>query len=182
MSKERSDNTKAVALSQCALFAALTGLLSQISVPLPFGVPINLAMLAVFVAGAMLGPKRGGICMCVYLAVGAVGVPVFSGFTGGMGILLGKTGGYLIGYLLCAILVGFAAQRWGSSFWRLCVSMSMGLVLCYLFGTLWFMVVTGIGFFASLTYCVIPFLVGDALKIGFGAWLVTRLGTRLERK
>ena len=94
----------------CALFAALTAVCSQIQVPLPFTpVPITLSLLAVFVCGTVLGPKYGAISMLLYILLGAIGVPVFAGFTGGFGILTGPTGGYIIGYLLSAVVLGFLA-------------------------------------------------------------------------
>ncbi|MEG2144157.1 MAG: biotin transporter BioY, partial [Oscillospiraceae bacterium] len=82
----------------CALFAALTGVCSQILIPLPM-IPINLALFSVHVAGVLLGAKYGSLSMLVYVLLGALGAPVFAGFKGGFGILFGKTGGYIIGYI-----------------------------------------------------------------------------------
>lgn len=90
------------------LFTALTAVASQIIIPLPFTpVPINLATLSVFLAGGLLGAKGGAISQLIYLLLGAVGVPVFAGFTGGPGIVAGPTGGYIIGYVLAAWAIGF---------------------------------------------------------------------------
>ena len=83
-----------------ALLAAVTAACSWISVPLPFTpVPINLATLAVFLAGGLLGAKYGSISIITYVLLGAIGVPVFNSFTGGIGIITGPTGGYIIGYI-----------------------------------------------------------------------------------
>jgi biotin transport system substrate-specific component len=96
----------------CALFAALTAICSQIMIPLPFTpVPINLAYLAVLVCGGALGPKKGAIAMTVYVLLGAIGVPVFHGLTGGLGVLAGPTGGYIIGYIPMALVMGLLAKR-----------------------------------------------------------------------
>ena len=157
-----------------ALFAALTAVCSQIQIPLPM-VPINLALFAVHLCGALLGAKWGALSMCAYALLGAVGVPVFSGFASGPAVLFGKTGGYILGYILCALLVGLLSRRLGFTFPKLCLSMVVGVAVCYLFGTIWFMAITGMNLVTSLTYCVIPFLPGDAVKILLAALLALRL-------
>lgn len=110
-------NIKKTAIKElilAALFAALTGVCSMIAIPLPFTpVPINLATLSVFLAGALLGSKYGGISQLVYILLGAIGLPVFSNFTGGVGILAGPTGGYIIGYAVAAFLVGLIIELGG---------------------------------------------------------------------
>lgn len=167
-------------LTLCALFAALTAVCSQIQIPLPM-IPINLALFSVHLAGALLGPIYGAVSMLVYMLLGAVGVPVFAGFMGGVATLMGKTGGYVLGYVLCAFVVGFLSRRFGFSFIKLCLYMVAGLAACYLFGTIWFMVVTSLGLWTSLTYCVFPFLIGDAVKIALAALLAMRLEKPLAR-
>ncbi|MDR1815995.1 MAG: biotin transporter BioY [Clostridiales Family XIII bacterium] len=160
----------------CAIFAALTGVLSQVQVPLPFTpVPINLALLSVLICGGVLGAKKGAIAMVVYILLGAVGVPMFSGFTGGIGILTGPTGGYIIGYLPAAVIMGLMAQwapKTGSAAVKtgkgIAASLAKGVpavAACYALGTIWFMISTGTGFAESLLMCVIPFIPGDVLKI-----------------
>ena len=97
----------------CALFAALTAIFSQIMIPLPFTpVPINLALLAVWLCGIVLGAKRGAISILVYILLGAIGVPVFHGFMGGIGVLAGPTGGYIVGYLPAVVIFGFLYNRY----------------------------------------------------------------------
>jgi biotin transport system substrate-specific component len=160
----------------CALFAALTAVCSMISVPLPFTpVPINLATLSIFLAGGLLGSKYGSISQLVYVILGAVGLPVFHNFTGGIGIVTGPTGGYIIGYVAAAWLIGFLCEKIGRGFYKNIFSMAAGLVVCYTLGTLWFMYLTSTGLAAALMLCVVPFLVGDAIKIAAGAILVKKL-------
>ncbi len=160
----------------CALFAALTAVLSQLSIPLPFTpVPINLATLAFFIAGGLLGPVFGAVSLTVYAILGAVGLPVFAQFTGGIGIILGPTGGYILGYIAGAFLTGLIAKRLSQSFWGNILAMTAGMAVCYAMGTAWFMISTGTGLLAALGMCVIPFLIGDALKILCAAFLVQRL-------
>ena len=166
--------TAAADLVLCGLFAALTAVCSQIQIPLPM-IPVNLALFGVHLCGALLGAKYGTLCMVVYVLLGLAGLPVFAGFMGGVGTLFGKTGGYIIGYILDALVVGLIVRRWGSSFFKCCVAMITGLAACYTFGTLWFMHITGMGLWVSLTYCVFPFLAGDAVKIALAAALTGRL-------
>lgn len=160
-------------LTMCALFAALTGVCSQIVIPLPM-IPINLALLAVHLAGALLGKSLGAFSMIVYAALGICGIPVFANFGAGPAILLGKTGGYVLGYIICAFIVGLMTQKKKAFLWT-CFSMVIGVAACYTFGTIWFMLLTKMDLWTSLVYCVFPFLIGDAVKILLAAYLAGRL-------
>ena len=160
----------------CALFAALTAVCSMISIPLPFTpVPINLATLSVFLAGGLLGSKNGAVSQLVYVILGAVGLPVFHSFTGGFGVLAGPTGGYLIGYVAAAWLIGFMLEKLGHGFIKNMIGMITGMAICYMLGTLWFMYLTSTGLAAAMMLCVVPFLIGDAIKIVAGSFLVEKL-------
>lgn len=168
------NTTKKITL--CALFAALTAILSQISIPLPFTpVPINLAMVSVFMAGALLGAKRGAISQVVYVIIGIIGVPVFASFTAGIGIVVGPTGGYIAGYIVAAIIVGIIVKKLGDNVHSYIVAMSVGIMGCYFIGTAWFMYLTKNDLIESLIICVIPFLIGDILKIILSAFLAKKL-------
>ena len=157
-----------------ALMTALTAVCSQIQIPLPM-IPINLALFAVHMSGALLGAKLGALSMAAYALLGAMGVPVFAGFAAGPAALFGKSGGYILGYMLCAAIVGILSRKLGFTFKGLVLSMLAGLAVCYAFGTIWFMVLTGMNLMTSLTYCVLPFLPGDAVKIALAAFLSLRL-------
>lgn len=160
----------------CALFAAITAVLSQIAIPLPFTpVPINLATFSVFLAGGLLGAGRGAVSQAVYVLVGAVGVPVFAQFTGGLGIIAGPTGGYLVGYIAAALLTGFLLLRLPRTIWGHMLAMAIGMLSCYALGTAWFMYQQNVTLIPALGMCVIPFLIGDALKIAVAAFLVRKL-------
>lgn len=138
-------------------------------------VPINLALFAVHLAAANLGAKYGGLSMLVYVLLGLTGAPVFTGFSGGAGVLFGKTGGYILGYILSALVTGFLCRKWGRKFGWMCGAMTIGVAACYAFGTAWFMMITGTPLLASLFYCVLPFLPGDAVKILLASFLARRL-------
>ena len=157
-----------------ALFTALTAVCAQVQIPLP-AVPIALTLLAVYLCGALLSPRYAALSMLAYALLGAAGVPVYSGFVAGPSILLGPTGGYILGFALCAPAVAHLTRRLGFTLRGLCIAMAAGTALCYAFGTAWFMAVTGTGLAASLSACVLPFLPGDAAKIALAAVLALRI-------
>ena len=170
-------------MALCGLFAAVMTVCSWISIPLGFTpVPVNLATLGVFLTGALLGPKYGTLSMAVYTLAGAVGLPVFSEFRGGMGVLAGPTGGYIIGYIAAAFVTGLiiamavrSEKSRAASIVLYAAAMICGLLACYALGTAWFMISTHTPFAAAMVACVIPFLPGDALKIIAGVLLARRL-------
>ena len=136
-------------------------------------IPLSLATFAIYLAGAVLGPKRGTAAVALYLLIGIAGVPVFSGFSGGFQKLAGVTGGYLAGYLPCAFLAGLGAERAEkeSRKWILPAMMVLGTAVLYILGTAWFMIQSGNSLGTSLGLCVLPFLPGDALKIAAASLL-----------
>ena len=136
-------------------------------------VPLSLATFAVYLAGAILGKKRGTAAVGLYLLIGIIGVPVFSGFSGGFQKLAGVTGGYLAGYLPCAFLAGLGAEKAEKEGrkWLLPGMMAAGTAVLYAVGTAWFMIQTGNSLGAALGLCVLPFLPGDAVKIAAAAML-----------
>lgn len=157
-----------------AMFTALIAVCSIISIPIG-EVPITLQTFAICLSAAMLGWKRGTLSVLIYILLGAVGVPVFAGMSGGIGILAGPTGGYIIGFILTALVVGFAADKWKRKALPLTVAMVIGVLLCYAVGTVWFMVVTKMHLGESLLLCVVPFLIPDAVKIALAMILSNRL-------
>lgn len=173
---------KTSALMLTALFTALTAVGAMLSLPLPFTpVPVSLASLACMLAGALSGSKCGVWSQVVYLLLGAAGIPVFHNFTGGIGVLLGPTGGYLLGYIAIAFCCGLFLRN-NFSVWRIVAACSLGTLLCYFLGTCWFVLSTGTGIAAALAGCVLPFLPGDVLKIFATVILIRRLKPVLERE
>lgn len=145
------------------MLAALLVVLSQISIPLPTGVPITLQTFGVALCGYLLGKKCGTLSVLVYLALGVVGLPVFAGFSGGFGVVLGMTGGFLWGFLPMAFGCGFGMSLKGKFFPvlpGLC-----GLVICHLFGALQFSLVSGTAFWQSLLIVSVPYLVKDVISV-----------------
>lgn len=165
-------------MAQCALFAALLCVCAWLCVPLG-DVAFTLQTFGVFLALGLLGGKWGTASILVYLLLGAAGVPVFSGFRGGLGALAGATGGYLAGFLFTGLLYWLITALWGNSSKVQVLAMLIGLLGCYAFGTAWFL----FGYAQDgsigliLVKCVIPYLLPDILKL-FLARLLTR---RLKR-
>lgn len=175
--------TKMSGMLLAAFFAALTAICSVISIPLPFTpIPVNLATLSVFLAGTLLGPRYGLVSQIVYILLGAAGLPVFHSFTGGVGIIAGPTGGYILGYAASAFVIGFLCSIMKKyAFWRLILILTAGLAACYIFGTLWFLFSTGTALIPALMSCVVPFIPGDVLKIAVAAILTGKLHSIILR-
>lgn len=147
------------------LAAAIICVLGPLSIPLPFSpVPISLTIFAVYIAVYALGMKWGTVACIVYILLGLVGLPVFSGFTGGAAKLLGPTGGYIIGFLFVALLSGLFIDKFKNRPMSI-VGMVLGTAVCYFFGTVWLAYQAGMTFEAALWAGVIPFIPADAVKI-----------------
>ena len=163
----------------CAIFAALSAILSQVAIPIGV-VPINLTHVSIFMAAGLLGAKRGALSQLVFVLLGAFGAPVFSGFTGGLERLVGPTGGFILGYILCAFAAGLIIDRFGVSVKVLVAAMLAGWVVTYVPGILWFMRQMEVGFVQSLSLCVLPYLPGDAVKTVLCVVLIRRLRPALR--
>lgn len=153
---------------------------------IPAAVPFTMQTFGVFLAIGLLGGRNGTLAVLIYLLLGAVGLPVFSGFAGGIGHLFGPTGGYIIGFVFSALFMWLMESLFGKSLKVLILSMVAGLLICYAFGTAWFIVVytknTGsIGVMTALTWCVFPYIIPDALKIVLAAGLTRRLRPLITR-
>lgn len=161
-----------------AIFAALICVAAPFAVPMPGSlVPVSLGTFAIYLTGAMLGAKRGTVAVAVYIMLGAVGLPVFTGFMGGFAKVLGPTGGYIVGYIPLVLLTGIFAD-----IARLLVPVGMvlGTAVMYAFGTVWYMIMNGVAFVPALLSCVVPFLIGDTIKIVVATALSVPLKARLN--
>lgn len=181
----RSSHAHVLDLVYCAFGAALIAICSWISIPTQ--VPFTLQTMAVFLVCALLGGRRGTIAVLIYILLGAAGVPVFAGFTGGISRLAGPTGGYIIGFLGSALLYWAMEKIPGKRLWIEVLSMVLGLFICYAFGTVWFYLVYNrgsgsMGWAAVLTACVYPFLIPDAIKIAVAVLLSQVLRPLLKEK
>ena len=176
--ERRTKGFQAIDLAYVAVCAALMAVCSWISIPAT--VPFTLQTFAVFCSLGLLGGKRGTVAILVYLLLGALGVSVFAGFSGGIGILFGTTGGYLLGFILMGLTYWIGERLSRDSRGVRIVSMILGLLLCYAFGTAWFIIVytknTGeIGLMTALGWCVFPYIIPDVIKIILAVVLTRRL-------
>lgn len=161
-----------------ALMAVIIAVCSWISIPTT--VPFTLQTFGVFMAVGLLGGKKGTISVLVYILLGAVGVPVFAGFSGGVGVLFGTTGGYIVGFLLSGLVYWAMTAAFGEKLPIMIVAMVLGLIVCYAFGTAWFMIVYAkntapIGLMTALGWCVFPFIIPDCIKIALAVVLTKQL-------
>lgn len=174
MQTKANGKNRLLTMAYTAMFTAIIIVCSQIQIP--FGqVPFTLQTLGVFVAAAMLGFARGTLSVLIYTLAGLIGLPVFAGFSGGAGIVAGPTSGYIVGFVFTALIVGIMTDKLGRKMWVLIISMIAGMTACYIFGTVWFSIVTKTDIWASIMLCVVPYLIADALKIAVASVLVNRL-------
>ncbi len=169
---------KALDMVYISIGAALIAICSWISIPT--SVPFTLQTFAVFLVLLLLGGKRGTIATLVYVLLGAVGLPVFAGFSGGIGILLGNTGGYILGFLFIGLIYILFTRFFKKNTVIKVTALVLGLAVCYAFGTAWFMHVytqnSGeAGLIAVLGWCVFPFIIPDLLKLSLAVVIARRI-------
>ena len=162
-----------------ALMTAVLCILAPISIPVFISpVPISLGVLAIYLTAYVLSPLDATISVIIFILLGTFGLPVFSGYSGGLSKLVGPTGGYIIGFLFTVYITSlFIHMKKGIIFDV--IGMITGLAICYILGTIWFSYQQGKGFIASLLLCVVPFLIGDAIKIIVAVILGTQINKRL---
>ena len=176
MQTEAAVRGKTYDMVYIGVFTVLIAVCSWISIPA--AVPFTLQTFGVFMAVEVLGGKRGTMAVLVYILMGAVGIPVFAGFQGGIGVIFNTTGGYIVGFLCSALIMWAAESLFGKKPLVRLLSMAAGLIACYALGTIWFMVVYGrttgaVGLMTVLGWCVIPFIIPDLVKIGL-AYFISR--------
>lgn len=167
-------------IAYIALFTALIAVGAWISIPTPSRIDFTLQTLGVFLAMGVLGGRRGTLAVTAYLLLGAVGAPVFSGFSGGLSALVSPSGGYLLGFFFTALFLWAVEKVTADKLWKLGAGMAVGAVIYYAFGTAWFMVVYPMGgesvtLWTALTWCVFPYVVFDLIKIALALTLTSRL-------
>lgn len=172
---------KTRSLVTVGMFAAIICVFAPFTVPVG-PIPISLATFAIYLAAAVLGGKKGTAAVAVYILIGSVGIPVFSGFGAGIGKILGVTGGYIVGYIPCAYVAGTIIDRFQDKRIYYPIALILGTAVLYIFGTVWFMFQTGNSLYDSLIACVIPFLIGDAVKIAVASAVSIKLRSYVYRE
>jgi len=149
-------------LCYIGIFTAIIAVLAQISIPMPYGVPMTLQTFAIPFAGIVLGARRGALSTVVYVLLGALGVPVFAGFRGGLDIVIGPTGGFILSFPIMALTAGIGASK-GNKSW-LVLGLLAGSLINYLCGMLMFSLVTASSLNTAFTACVLPFIPTAIIK------------------
>lgn len=172
---------RTVDLAYIALFAVLMAVCAWVTIPMPKPfVQFTLQTFAMFMALATLGGRRGLYVTVVYLLLGAVGAPVFSGFRGGLSVLLDTTGGYIVGFVASALLYWLLTAKLGDSLPVVITACVLGLAVCYAFGTAWFLAVYArtsgpVGLVTALGWCVFPYIIPDLCKLALAVLLSRRV-------
>lgn len=178
----RKDSLSTKQMALIGVMTAVTCILGPLSIPLPVSpVPISFTNLAIYLTVYVLGMKAGTISYLVYLLLGFAGMPVFSGFTGGVAKLAGPTGGYLIGFVFLALIVGWFIEKFQGRYTFHVAGMILGMVVSYIFGTVWLSKQLEIGFTAGLGAGVIPYLPGDAVKMILAVLIGPKLRKEIRR-
>ncbi len=164
-----------------ALIAAVLCAVSPFTIPVG-PIPLSLTTLVIYLAALTLNWKYGTLAVVIYLLIGIVGLPVFSGFHGGAQWLVGPTGGFLIGYIPCALIVGLIINIHENKKWLYPVSMVLGTAVLYTCGTVWIMMSLKYTLAAALMACVVPFLIGDAVKIVLASVIAPILRKALKKQ
>lgn len=184
MKDNKKEKFKLIDMIYIGMSAAIIAVCSWVSIPIG-SIPVTLQTMAVCIVAGLFGWKRGTASVLIYILLGAIGVPVFSGFKAGIGVLGGPTGGYIVGFIFTAIIVGIVSDKLNGKLWALIMSMIVGILVCYAFGTGWFY----ISFVKSdtpktivdvLMLCVVPYLIPDAVKIAVASVLVNRLKKHIK--
>lgn len=161
-----------------ALFAAVTCILAQISIPMPLGVPMTMQTFAVTLAAVVLGSKRGGLSILVYVLLGAIGLPVFAGFSGGFQNIIGATGGFIISFPIMAWLIGIGVEKRKQK-GMFVLFLILGTVINYVIGVIMFCLIMQASVVTGITACVLPFIPTAIIKAVLAAILGLQIRDRL---
>lgn len=174
-----ASSTKLRMMIVSALFAAIIGVLAQVTVPLPL-VPITGQTLAIGLAATILGSRYGTLSIIIYLALGAIGIPVFAQMSAGIGIILGPTGGYLIGFIPTAFIIGYYLEKTSFSMLQAMIANVIGMFVALIFGTVWLKIVADLTWTAAFAGGFLPFIIGGFLKAYLAAWTGIAVRNRLQ--
>ncbi len=167
-------------ITLAGLMTAVFCLLGPLPLNIPISpVPISLGMLALYFVTSVLGMKLGTFSVLAYILLGLAGLPVFTGFTGGAGKLLGPTGGYIIGYIFMALICGFFVDKWGNRLIMEILGMVLGTAVCYLFGTVWLAYLASYTFYQALAAGVLPYIPLDAVKLAIALLVGRQIRARI---
>lgn len=162
-----------------ALFAAIIGILAQLSIPLPIGVPITGQTLAIGLTATILGSRYGTYTTILYIAIGAVGIPVYANFTSGFGIILGPTGGFLIGFIPTAYIIGLYLEKTTFTIGHAFIANVIGTFITLTFGTIWLKFIAELSWTVAFLSSFVPFIIVGFIKSFVAAWIGITIRERL---
>lgn len=169
---KKTEKTRDTVLT--ALFAVIIAVCAWISVPTT--VPFTMQTFGVFSALIFLGGRKGILSVILYILMGIVGLPVYSNGTAGLGVLLGPTGGYMLGWIFSGLVMWLCETLFGKRAFAKILSVAMGLVVCYITGTVWFVLSNGnVDIGTAVLTCVVPFIIPDLIKVSLALWLAQKL-------
>ena len=153
-----------------ALFAAIIAILAQITIPLPL-VPITGQTLAIGLAATILGSRHGTISTILYIIIGAIGIPVFAQMSGGLGVVFGPTGGFLVGFIPTTFVIGYYLERVGFTVFHACIANVIGMLITLTFGTVWLKIVANLTWEAAFVGGFAPFIIVGIIKAFLAGWI-----------
>ena len=180
--KNTKEKNKKISTSEMAVVALMTAVLCVLApFSIPVGpIPISLATLGLYLTVIILGRKRAVSVCLLYLLIGFIGLPVYSGFSGGPAKLLGPTGGYLIGYVFLTYIAGIIVDKFLKNRWLCLLGLMIGTMVCYIWGTGWLSYQMKLDFAEALMIGVVPFLAGDIIKMIFAVWIGLMVKKRIR--
>ena len=168
-------------LCMISLWTAVIAVMAQIAIPMPMGVPMTMQTFAITLAAIVLGAKKGAIAASIYVLLGAIGLPVFANFTGGLHIVVGATGGFIISFPIMAFIIGWGVEYKDRIKGVFIVAIIMGTIINYVIGVLVFCLITGSSVMAGITACVMPFIPTAIIKGVVGGILGIKMRERMVR-
>lgn len=171
--KSKKAKIRTIDIAYIGLFAALITASAQIAIPMT--VSFTLQTFAICLAAGLLGWKRSTLSVIIYIIIGMMGLPVFTGFKSGVAAVAGPTGGFIVGFIFTALISGLLIDKFGHKLWQMIIFMAVGVIACYVFGTVWFIIAYKATIASALATCVVPFLIPDAVKVVLAAVLANRL-------
>ncbi|MDM5190686.1 biotin transporter BioY [Bacillus sp. DX4.1] len=163
-----------------ALFAAITGILAQVTIPLPL-VPITGQTLAIGLTATILGSRYGTLSVLVYVLIGATGIPVYAGFSGGLSVLFGPTGGFLLAFIPATFLIGFVTEKTKLTFWNSLMANVLGMFVTLSIGTVFLKYVASLSWQAAFMGGFVPFIIVGVIKAALAAWIGIKVREALVR-
>lgn len=163
-----------------ALFAAIISILAQVSIPLPLGVPITGQTFAIGLAATILGSRYGMLSTLLYIIIGAVGIPVFAQMTGGFGILVGPTGGFLIGFIPATFIIGFYLEKTSFTIRHAIIANLIGMFISLFFGVIWLKYIAELTWTVAFAAGFTPFIIGGLVKVIIASWIGIIIRERLK--